>query len=641
MVRVVHHLAICIACGSLLLLWLRVQQLSPSAVRWVRQLVFFSLVVMLITPLLLLLSHGEVLLPEASAIARIAAALSTWIGQIIALQLALGCVALLSVWLMGASLLSLALVFFIAVLTALRSHVIASGDLGLASIAATLHIAIAVLWLTSLVALLISQYAHRRDTGFDWRALLQVISRRAPLAMLLLLITGLMLADRTIATGAALVATPYGWSLLIKLLMVTGALFCALQLRRWLAGSNKISAPLAAQWLRIESGFALMVLFFAGLMAITIPAAHDIIDWPLSFRIAPIAAYLQHGAEVLWFSLAGATLLFTTAWFTLRVWRQSMPRALLLGIAGLLVVASLVIPALSVDAYPTTYLHSPISFDAPSIGAGERHYQKWCVSCHGVYGRGDGPLASSLRKSPANLTEPHVQWHTHGDLYWWITNGMASSDMPGFSKQMTDDERWQLLNFLTAMSLGYEARPLSPRISPKDPWLPAIDFRYALASGDSMSLTEWREQGKHVLLHFVNDLSSMNTSSTLLIPSDSVAVKCIVVAMKPDTRAKTTPIERQNIQTSTSLIPSCDAVYDSEYQIASAWVHYRRTLSDPDFNNERIDIAGMWFLIDRFGFVRARWAADELSPSADQLRAMLTQLMDEPEIRPANIHARR
>jgi putative copper resistance protein D len=64
-------------------------------------------------------------------------------------------------------------------------------------------------------------------------------------------------------------------------------------------------------------------------------------------------------------------------------------------------------------------------------------------------------------------------------------------------------------------------------------------------------------------------------------------------------------------------------------------------LSDPDFNNERIDITGMWFLIDRFGFVRARWAADELSPSADQLRAMLTQLMDEPEIRPANIHARR
>ena len=101
MVRVVHHLAICIACGTLLLLWLRVQQLSPGAVRSLRQLVFFSLGVMLITPLLLLLSHGEVLLPESSASARIAAALSTWIGQIIGLQLVLGCVALLSIWLTG------------------------------------------------------------------------------------------------------------------------------------------------------------------------------------------------------------------------------------------------------------------------------------------------------------------------------------------------------------------------------------------------------------------------------------------------------------------------------------------------------------------------------------------------------------
>jgi mono/diheme cytochrome c family protein len=31
-------------------------------------------------------------------------------------------------------------------------------------------------------------------------------------------------------------------------------------------------------------------------------------------------------------------------------------------------------------------------------------YQRYCASCHGVAGKGDGPLAASLRQIPADLT---------------------------------------------------------------------------------------------------------------------------------------------------------------------------------------------------------------------------------------------
>ena len=38
--------------------------------------------------------------------------------------------------------------------------------------------------------------------------------------------------------------------------------------------------------------------------------------------------------------------------------------------------------------------------DAP----GAALYQRYCASCHGVSGRGDGPVAASLKEAPADLT---------------------------------------------------------------------------------------------------------------------------------------------------------------------------------------------------------------------------------------------
>ncbi len=36
---------------------------------------------------------------------------------------------------------------------------------------------------------------------------------------------------------------------------------------------------------------------------------------------------------------------------------------------------------------------------------GSYYFQTYCAACHGTSARGDGPLADSMRKRPANLTE--------------------------------------------------------------------------------------------------------------------------------------------------------------------------------------------------------------------------------------------
>ena len=74
-----------------------------------------------------------------------------------------------------------------------------------------------------------------------------------------------------------------------------------------------------------------------------------------------------------------------------------------------------------------------------------------CATCHGQEGEGDGPAAANLEPQPANLTEPHVAVHTDGDLHWWITNGIQPA-MPAFGEDLTQDEIWNVINYVRTLS---------------------------------------------------------------------------------------------------------------------------------------------------------------------------------------------
>jgi mono/diheme cytochrome c family protein len=55
---------------------------------------------------------------------------------------------------------------------------------------------------------------------------------------------------------------------------------------------------------------------------------------------------------------------------------------------------------------PATMLFVIASFaaDTPSPSSGKQLYQSYCGSCHGVDGKGSGPVASSLKTAPTDLT---------------------------------------------------------------------------------------------------------------------------------------------------------------------------------------------------------------------------------------------
>jgi mono/diheme cytochrome c family protein len=101
---------------------------------------------------------------------------------------------------------------------------------------------------------------------------------------------------------------------------------------------------------------------------------------------------------------------------------------------------------------------NPISADAASIAKGKTLYVKECLSCHGPAGKGDGPAAKDLEKSPGDLSSPKMKQQTDGSLFWKITEG--KKPMPSYEKIFTEEQRWQVVNYI---------RTLTPQTGGSDP----------------------------------------------------------------------------------------------------------------------------------------------------------------------------
>jgi mono/diheme cytochrome c family protein len=82
------------------------------------------------------------------------------------------------------------------------------------------------------------------------------------------------------------------------------------------------------------------------------------------------------------------------------------------------------------------------------MGYGEAEYLNSCAVCHGLEGRGDGPLVDVLMKRPADLTRLSRQ--NGGEFPYWrvfavidgryIVQGHGDRDMPVWGRQFLEDD---------------------------------------------------------------------------------------------------------------------------------------------------------------------------------------------------------
>jgi mono/diheme cytochrome c family protein len=97
-------------------------------------------------------------------------------------------------------------------------------------------------------------------------------------------------------------------------------------------------------------------------------------------------------------------------------------------------------------------IKNPIKATKASIQRGKEIYEKKCTLCHGNKGDGKGPASAGLNPKPTSFKGPHGHGGqiSDGEHFWKITTGRGT--MPSFEKDLTEEERWHMINYINTFS---------------------------------------------------------------------------------------------------------------------------------------------------------------------------------------------
>ncbi|MDH4186719.1 MAG: cytochrome c [Nitrospira sp.] len=82
-------------------------------------------------------------------------------------------------------------------------------------------------------------------------------------------------------------------------------------------------------------------------------------------------------------------------------------------------------------------------------------YSTVCIHCHGVEGKGDGPM--KLIPPAADLTSPAIQEKLDGRLFMSVHDGKPNTAMGAWRESLTDDEIWDALAYVRTFALQHNA----------------------------------------------------------------------------------------------------------------------------------------------------------------------------------------
>jgi len=101
---------------------------------------------------------------------------------------------------------------------------------------------------------------------------------------------------------------------------------------------------------------------------------------------------------------------------------------------------------------------NPVKATSEALTAAKKNYAELCMQCHGESGKGDGTEAMMYTVKPANFTDaPMMREMTDGEIFYKMSEGRRP--MPSFKKNLSEEQRWQLVHFVRSFSKAAASQP--------------------------------------------------------------------------------------------------------------------------------------------------------------------------------------
>jgi mono/diheme cytochrome c family protein len=101
---------------------------------------------------------------------------------------------------------------------------------------------------------------------------------------------------------------------------------------------------------------------------------------------------------------------------------------------------------------------NPVRFTQASVDRGKKVYGTQCALCHGEKGDGKGDLATDMKLDLPDFTKADsLSKRTDGELFVIVETG--KDPMPSQKGRMSDQQLWNLVNYLRALGGQVPAKP--------------------------------------------------------------------------------------------------------------------------------------------------------------------------------------
>jgi mono/diheme cytochrome c family protein len=103
-------------------------------------------------------------------------------------------------------------------------------------------------------------------------------------------------------------------------------------------------------------------------------------------------------------------------------------------------------------------LTNPVPVTMDNLQRGRKIYHIYCITCHGEFGLGNGPVVGPNRfPAPPSLHTETARNFRDGYIFHLITRGRGN--MPAYADQIETLDRWNVIHYVRALQRAFNPQP--------------------------------------------------------------------------------------------------------------------------------------------------------------------------------------